>query len=160
MSDFKYYPFLTKCVLLDHNYYIVEREGKPDLRVCETCETIAKLEQQAPVKLQLEIQKADGMEGFAAYQVSPATAKKKVILLNVYATFYAVAETKGDINAKELIIENLMHEFGHILQQYFDIEMTEKMVEKFIASYAKKYHKDGYTQIHGDQTLQKKKKKK
>lgn len=101
--------------------------------------------------IKFQIEKADGMEGFAAYRVSPAKAKHKTILLNVYATFLAALEE--DIKPKELILEHLMHEFGHAMQEFLDIEFSEEQVEKFIKSYCDKYSEQAYNEAHGDQTL-------
>lgn len=102
-------------------------------------------------ELKITIEKADGMQGFAAYEVSPARSKNKKVLLNVYATFQSALE--NNIDAKELLVEHLMHEFGHILQQFFDLEMTEELVEKICTSYAEKYGRNSYEKLHGKQTL-------
>ncbi len=102
-------------------------------------------------QLKLEIKKADGMQGFAAYQVSSARSKKKVILLNVYASLAAAVE--HGIPPRLVIMEDLMHEFGHILQEWLELNMTEKQVDKFIASYAKKYGTKSYEAFHGKQAL-------
>ncbi len=102
-------------------------------------------------KLHIEIQKADGMQGFAAYQVSPAKSNKKVVLLNVIATL-ALAEEE-ELDAKEIMLGNLMHEFGHILQEWLDLEFSEDQVEKFVQSYAEKYSQQGYEEVHGRQDI-------
>ncbi len=102
-------------------------------------------------QLHIEIQKADGMQGFAAYQVSPARSKKRVVLLNVYATLLSALEEQ--LNPKQLILEHLMHEFGHILQEWLDTEFNEEELEKIIQSYCEKYHEKGYIEVHGEQDL-------
>lgn len=102
-------------------------------------------------KLHIEIQKADGMQGFAAFEVSPARSDKKVVLLNVYATLLSSVEEK--VSAKELMLEHLMHEFGHIMQEWLDLEFSEEVVEKFVQSYAEKYHVMSYNDTHGDQEI-------
>ena len=102
-------------------------------------------------KLHIEIQKADGMQGFAAYQVSPAKNKKKVVLLNVYSTFLSALEE--GIDPKELILESLMHEFGHVMQEFLDLEFNEVQVEEIVMSYSKKYSVKGYDEVHGDQNI-------
>lgn len=99
-------------------------------------------------KLHIEIQKADGMEGFAAYIPSPARSKKKTVLLNVYATFLSALEE--GIDSKDLILEHLMHEFGHVMQQFLGLEFSEEQVEKFVQTYMEKYHERGYHEVHGD----------
>ena len=83
--------------------------------------------------------------------VSPARSKKKVVLLNVYATLFAAVEENP--SAKAIVLENLMHEFGHVLQEWLDLEFDEGQVETFIRSQAEKYHGEGYEEVHGDQSL-------
>lgn len=102
--------------------------------------------------IKIEIQKADGMqEGFAAYRVSPAISKERVVLLNVYATLLSSLE--NELDPKELILENLMHEFGHAMQEFLDLEFSEEIIEKIIKSYCDKYHEKGYEEVHGKQPM-------
>lgn len=103
-----------------------------------------------PVTLKLRIEKADGLKGFAAYEVSPAKSENKKVLLNVYATFLSSLE--ADMPAKEIMIQNLMHEFGHILEQWFGLNFSEKRMHKFTDSYIEKYGNKSYEEVHGDQT--------
>lgn len=102
-------------------------------------------------EIKITIKKADGMQGFAAYKVSPANSERHEILLNVYATFFSAVEERLDV--KTMLVEHLMHEFGHILQNFFNLEMTEEFVEKIVQSYAKKYGEKSYEDIHGNQTI-------
>lgn len=89
------------------------------------------------MQIHIEIQKHDQLEGFAAYVVSPQDDGKRVVLLNVYATLAAALEE--DISVKELVLTNLMHEFGHAMQQFLDLEFNEDQVERIIASYIAAY---------------------
>ena len=57
--------------------------------------------------------------------------------MNVYATF--AAAVSNNTNAKEFIIQNLMHEFGHALEEYFGKEFDEDFIEKTVESYFEKY---------------------
>lgn len=109
-------------------------------------------------KIHLEIQKADGMQGFAAYQVSGARSKRKVILLNVYASLASAVEysrNKKELTneVKVIMITNLMHEFGHVMEEWFGREFNEEFVEGIVDSYMEKYSGKSYEDTHGDQTI-------
>jgi len=106
---------------------------------------------QIKKKFNIEIRKADGMQGFAAYQIGSARQRKVVVLLNVYATLACCLE--NDISFKEMLAEDLMHEFGHALQEFFELEFTEEFVEKVTESYREKYGDKSYIEAHGEQNL-------
>lgn len=91
--------------------------------------------------VKIEIRKADDCDGFAAYMVGTMSEKKPVILLNVYATLGACIE--NNISIKEQIIESLMHEFGHVLQEFYELEFSEEFVEGIVESYREKYGGEG-----------------
>lgn len=100
---------------------------------------------EAPVILQkgeninIKIYRDDNIEGFAAYCAQDKN-ETKTILMNVYATFTASVE--NDIDAKEFIIQNLMHEFGHALEEYYNKNFDEDFIEKAVQTYFDKYHPD------------------
>lgn len=87
--------------------------------------------------LQIEVHKVDNLKGFAAYRVGSVKNKKPIILLNIGATLRACIEE--DIPIREMLAENLMHEFGHALQEFFNLELTEEFVEKVTETYRQKY---------------------
>lgn len=90
-------------------------------------------------QLSIRIFRDDNLQGFAAYHAQDES-ETKTILMNVYATFAASVE--NDIDAKEFIIQNLMHEFGHALEEYYQKEFDEDFIEKAVQSYFDKYHPD------------------
>lgn len=59
--------------------------------------------------------------------------------MNIEATFQASAE--NELNAKEFLIENIMHEVGHSLEEYFGVEFNEERIENIIEKYRLKYGK-------------------
>lgn len=90
-------------------------------------------------QLHIKIYRDDNIEGFAAYCAQDKN-ETKTILMNVYATFAASVE--NDIDAKEFIIQNLMHEFGHALEEYYNKNFDEDFIEKAVQTYFDKYHPD------------------
>lgn len=40
---------------------------------------------------------------------------------------------------KWLMISTLMHEFGHALQEFFDLEFTEERIEELVVEYENNY---------------------
>lgn len=115
-------------------------------------------ESKEKTKLKIEIQKADGMQGFAAYIRSPAKSDKRVVLLNVIASLEAAGEgcktwKEATESIRRVMVENLMHEFGHVMEQFFNLEVNEEFIEKVVESYEDLYGKTPYEVVHGDQTL-------
>lgn len=90
-------------------------------------------------RLSIKIYRDDNLEGFAAYHAQDES-ETKTILMNVYATFAASVE--NNIDVKEFIIQNLMHEFGHALEEYYQKEFDEDFIEKAVQSYFDKYRPD------------------
>lgn len=88
--------------------------------------------------LKLRVERDDTIDGFAAYCADDSNGDR-IILMNIFATFACSVE--NDINAKEFIIQNLMHEFGHALEEYFNKEYDEDFIEKAIQTYFDKYGK-------------------
>lgn len=113
--------------------------------ILKLIEELKALQVQAGVKpanggqLSIRIFRDDNLQGFAAYHAQDES-ETKTILMNVYATFATSVE--NDIDAKEFIIQNLMHEFGHALEEYYQKEFDEDFIEKAVQSYFDKYHPD------------------
>jgi len=87
-------------------------------------------------QLNIKIYRDDNIEGFAAY-CAQDDKDTKTILMNVYATL--AASVDNQIDAKEFIIQNLMHEFGHALEEYYEKEFDENFIEKAVQTYFDKY---------------------
>ena len=82
------------------------------------------------------------MPGFAAYATNGTLKKtaKAHILLNIGGLLSAVVEK--DFTKTELpyiIVEALLHEFVHVVEEWCGQEFDESKVEKLIKRYKKKY---------------------
>lgn len=78
--------------------------------------------------------------GFAAYLTPSLTnSGEALVLLNIEATFHASAEHNE--NPVDFLIENIMHEVGHAMQEYFGKELTEEQVENVVEKYRERYLK-------------------
>lgn len=105
--------------------------------------------------LKVKIARADGLPGFAAYlsgTVSHAgactvdlTPNQALILLDVEASFddNCIVSDSGPVTrtpeeCRRGLIESLMHEFGHSLEEFFDLEFDDDWVEKVVLSYRPK----------------------
>ena len=86
--------------------------------------------------MKLEIWKDDNCDGFAAW-CAESSNNKPMIVLNLGASLMASIESNTE--PKELIIENLMHEFGHFLEELFKKDFDEEFIEKVIESYRIQY---------------------
>lgn len=98
---------------------------------------------KAKRKLKLVVLRDDVIPAFAAWL--PGTLKERhgVILLNLEAHFGHLVDpdnktswmSMGD--RREILVESLMHEFGHAMEQFFGLKCNEKRMERFTESWRK-----------------------
>lgn len=99
--------------------------------------------------LKLTVLRNDSMPAFGAFMAcncaDPACHKQGTVLLNLEAIFGEMqfedgtpAPSISPSECKELLIETLMHEFGHALEQYFQSEFSEELMERITESYRAK----------------------
>jgi len=104
--------------------------------------------------LSLKIARADGMGGFAAYLAGSAQVhgacsielgeNQALVLLDVEASFddscleceSGEPVTRTPEEKKRQLIESLMHEFGHALEDFLGAEFEEGWIENVTTSYA------------------------
>jgi len=96
-------------------------------------------------RFKFEIRKCDGMHAFGAYVSGSAKEGKAIILIDGEMVFgegelLADGEPYDPSNAtrKTILIETLMHEFGHALEELLDTEFDEDFIEKCVESYREK----------------------
>lgn len=77
----------------------------------------------------------DGIDGFACYASKSILKNGGIVLINIEGLIDACTENNLDI--KEALVETLMHEVGHALEDWFDLEFNEERIEKIIGSYKK-----------------------
>lgn len=106
-------------------------------------------------EIKIKVCRVEGLPGFAAYLAgtlseSGATTvhlepNQALVLLNVSAVFddtAVVYENGKPIDPRTLderkrqMIEHLMHEFGHVLEEFFDTEFDEGWIESVTESYS------------------------
>lgn len=93
-------------------------------------------------KITVSIIRHDEMDAFGAYGAkSIHSPEGGIILLNVDATFNAAAEY--NLDAKNLMIETLAHEFAHALEEALGLEFDEERVESIVNSYRAKAIESG-----------------
>jgi len=79
----------------------------------------------------------DDMDAFGAYASSSIESEEGgLVLLNVEGTIGTCME--HDIEPKQMIIEMLMHEFGHALEEWYECDFDEDRIERIIESYRRK----------------------
>lgn len=89
--------------------------------------------------IKITVRRDDNLAGgFAAY-LAPSLTNDGVaqVLLNVEATFHAAAANQED--PVHFVIENVMHEIGHALQEFFGREFSEEQVEGIVEQYRERY---------------------
>lgn len=100
----------------------------------------------------IDIYQQDWIPGFAAFIIGSLNGKKKKlnkrknagnhaqVVLNVGAVLAAVAEK--DFKPKEvpyIVAECLMHEVIHVLEEWANVEFSEKKVAELILNYQQYY---------------------
>jgi hypothetical protein len=104
--------------------------------------------------IQVKIARVEGLPGFAAYLAGSLSehgkttidleGKQALIVLDVQAVFddeTVVQEDGSPIpprtpeERKRELVEHLTHEFGHVLEEHFNLEFDEDAMETIVASY-------------------------
>lgn len=83
--------------------------------------------------LHIRIEKDDEIPAFAGFAYHPDQGDERLVLLNVFASFMAARDAGESV--KEIMVESLMHEFGHILEEWFGLEFSEERIEAIVQSY-------------------------
>ena len=86
----------------------------------------------------IKVYKNDEIDGFAAY-ASPSIKKNEfgVVVFNLEASLGICLEE--NISFKEMFVETIMHEVGHALEEFYDLEFNEEHIEKITDSYRQKH---------------------
>lgn len=90
----------------------------------------------------IQVLKNDEIDAFGAY-ASPSIKKNDfgIVLFNLEANLITSIEEK-DISFKEMFVETIMHEIGHALEEFYDLEFDEDRIERITESYREKYSKN------------------
>lgn len=89
--------------------------------------------------VRVKVWRDDNIKGFGSY-LSPSIKEGRhgKVLLNIEATFHAAADLNH--NPKDLLVEIVMHEVGHAMEEYLNKRFSEKRIERIVRAYKKKYH--------------------
>lgn len=105
-------------------------------------ETILTLEKERPPTIKVRIERQDNLEGFAAYLTPSLTQNGEgVVLMNIEATFHSAVLPEEE-SPIDIMIESIMHEVGHALQEFFGKEFSEEQVESVVEKYRERYLPD------------------
>lgn len=89
-------------------------------------------------KISVEIFRDDDVGGFACYlRPSVIVSGKAIVKLNIEATMHA--SVANGLNPKEFLVQNIMHEVGHAMEDFLDIELGEDTIEEMVEQYKSKY---------------------
>lgn len=89
----------------------------------------------------VQIIKNDEVDGFGAYASKSITNGLGIVLFNLEANLGASIDHK-DISFKEMFVETIMHEVGHALEEFYNLEFDEERIERITDSYRDKYSTD------------------
>jgi hypothetical protein len=110
------------------------------LMVCHAC---LKSQADARLKLSVRLERDDSIPAFGAFvRCEPFDEKNAVVLINVEAVMSPELPTaEGGVqrmsrtDRKRLLIETLMHEFGHALEAHLKLPVNERAIEKACANW-------------------------
>lgn len=89
----------------------------------------------------VQIIKNDEVDGFGAYASKSIINGLGIVLFNLEANLGASIDHK-DISFKEMFVETIMHEVGHALEEFYNLEFDEERIERITDSYRDKYSTD------------------
>lgn len=121
---------------------------KPETNT-ETAETVQTTSATAvdmpQLVRQLRVYRDDTIPAFGGWYAGSLKDGDPTILLNVAACLLPCVDDEGTEvshtveEKKWLMISTLMHEFGHALQEFFDLEFTEARIEELVTDYERHY---------------------
>lgn len=104
--------------------------------------------------LKIKIARVEGLPGFAAYLAGTIQSEGKttidlepnqaLVLPDVEAVFNdeclvmddgSPAPARTNQERKREMVEHLMHEFGHVLEDFLDLEFSEDEMDRIVESY-------------------------
>lgn len=93
----------------------------------------------------------DSLPAFGAHWIpeDPDIDDCDIIALNLGSCLIC-ATTEPDVNFKELVVETLMHEFGHCVERWVGLEASEERIESLVAAYRQKYEKPANNRLQRD----------
>jgi hypothetical protein len=89
--------------------------------------------------LQMIVFRDDTIPAFAAYIKDSVKSGIPIVFLNISSTFICAVEE--NVEAKEIFITSLMHEFGHALEDFFDLPVNEEFMHRVTEKFQEEYHK-------------------
>lgn len=89
----------------------------------------------------VQIIKNDEVDGFGAYASKSITNGLGIVLFNLEANLGASIDHK-DISFKDMFVETIMHEVGHALEEFYNLEFDEERIDRITDSYRDKYSTD------------------
>lgn len=90
-------------------------------------------------KFKITVLHNDEMDAFGAYLAGTIKENETggIVLFNIEASLEA--SIVHDIKFKEILIETLIHEVGHSLEEWYGLNFNEKRIERMVESYRAKY---------------------
>ncbi len=100
-------------------------------------------------KIKIDVYVNNELPGFRAYlrPVDESTLiDKHAIVMNIGAHF-EIAVEHDDIDAKEALVETLMHEFGHVLEREFSLPVNEERIEDAVMRFRDVMRNNGISNL-------------
>lgn len=88
----------------------------------------------------IEVRGGDDCAGFGAYVVGSMRAGRPIVYLNLSAAL--LVQLLEGVPAREMIVETLMHEVGHALEEWAGLEYSDARLERIIDAYRERYGRE------------------
>lgn len=88
----------------------------------------------------IEVRGGDDCAGFGGYVVGSMRDGRPLVYLNLSAAL--LVQLLEGVSAREVIVETLMHEVGHALEEWADLEYSDERLERMIDAYRERYGRE------------------
>jgi hypothetical protein len=89
----------------------------------------------------IEIIVDDAIPAFGTAWIPDNPEKEETAIVLNLGSCLLCAVTEPDVDFKTLVIETLMHEFGHIVERWVGLEASEERINALVEAYRQKYGK-------------------
>lgn len=90
------------------------------------------------LQVTVAVERHDEMDAFGAYLSPSVLEGEAIVRLNIGA-MVALHATEEDVSFKDVFIETVMHEVGHVLEETQGLPFDEERIERIIDTYRERY---------------------
>lgn len=85
--------------------------------------------------MKITVIKDDTIPAFGGYGKGSLEDGKPIMVINLKGL--ALLQRKGNATVREALLSTLMYEFGHMFEEYLNLNTNEDLIEKIVEEYFK-----------------------